>query len=239
MLEQQYFDGRVRLICADWRHVALPAVDAVVCDPPYGIGFVHSGGGGGMSGFFLLDARVAAEKNMLSTRPIVGDDRDFDPSPLLGLAERIALFGADHFKHRLPPGEGCFIAWDKSLGIGPKDSFCDAEFAWVRGETVKRSVYRHLWKGLHRSKAGEDTGAAAARLHQSQKPVGLMRYVIEALRVKPDGLIFDPYMGSGSTGIAAVSLGYRFLGVEIDPENYPVACLRFEKAIASGYFGDS
>ena len=62
------------------------------------------------------------------------------------------IFGADHYRDRLPQG-GTFVAWDKSCGMGPADSFADAEFAWTNAR-VKRNVLRYLWKGVACEKAG-------------------------------------------------------------------------------------
>lgn len=215
--------------------------DAIVSDPPYGIGFQHSGGGIGG-----LVSRGSTRRN---TDPIVGDDRPFDPAPWVDAAPlgpkrgsyggepRIVLFGADHFRARLPE-YGTLLAWDKHCGRGADDSFADCEWAWC-GKKVKREVFRWLWKGviakktpLDRSptKGGNGNGAARfARVHVSQKPVELMRWCIEKLKPPQDALILDPYMGSGSSGIAALSLGHRFIGVDIDPGHFATACARIEQ----------
>ncbi len=125
------------------------------------------------------------------------------------------------------------------MGQGPDDSFTDCEWGWC-GKKVRREVFRWLWKGVICKKSAEDCsptkggkghGATKfARVHVSQKPVALMRWSIEKLKPPPGGLILDPYMGSGSTGIAALSLGHRFIGVEIDPGHFEIACQRIEEA---------
>lgn len=66
------------------------------------------------------------------------------------------------------------------------------------------------------------------RVHVSQKPVELMRWCIDKVRPIPGLPILDPYMGSGSTAIAALSLGYKFIGCEIDPEHFDAARRRIE-----------
>lgn len=80
-------------------------VDAVVSDPPYGIGFQKGAGGRG-----IHPGRV---RNL---KPIHGDDRPFDPSPWI--CWPCVLFGANHYYSRLPDG-GTFHTWDKSRGVGP------------------------------------------------------------------------------------------------------------------------
>lgn len=189
--------------------------DAIVSDPPYGIGFQHSGRGMGLA------AR--------SDEKIIGDDAPFDPSPWLEHAgERpIVLFGADHFKTRLPEG-GRFICWDKSCGQGPAASFSDAEFAWTNRRNA-RSIFRHVWMGLARAGDGFD-GKSKGRAHVSQKPVSLMAWCIEHARIGLDKVVLDPYMGSGSTGVAALLSGRRFVGVEIDLAHFATACARIEEA---------
>ena len=205
--------GAATLYLGDCMEVlpTLPKVDAVITDPPYGIAYEHSGGGLG----------VGARRN--SNRPIHGDDAPFDPSHIATLAPFVLMFGADHFRARLPDG-GTFIAWDKSLGVGPADSFADAEFAWCSAK-VKRNAIRFLWKGVACEKAGEENGA---RYHPTMKPQGVMRICIELAGDAP--LILDPYMGSGSTGVAAVRMGRKFIGCEIDERHFETACRRIEDA---------
>lgn len=193
----------------------LPKADMLVSDPPYGIGYVHSGHGQG--------ARP-------KTKAIAGDDQPFDPTPWLQAAPRVLLWGADHFRARLPHG-GRFLCWDKSVGVGQHDSFTDAEYAWTNVPTIKRNVFRHLWKGFVRAKSSLDHAQAGTH-HVSQKPVALMRWCIELLRCPADGVVLDPYMGSGTTGVAALSLGKRFVGVEIDAEHFEAACERMRRACA-------
>jgi site-specific DNA-methyltransferase (adenine-specific) len=207
--------GNAELWHGDCREVLplLHGVDALVSDPPYGIAYQHSGGGRAAPG-----ARNPPVRN--EKMPIANDDAAFDPAHLLGFPS-VLIFGADHYRERLPAG-GTLVAWDKSCGIGPADSFADAEFAWTNAR-VKRNVLRFLWKGVACEKAGEENGK---RYHPTQKPVGLMQRCIELL---PEAaVICDPYMGSGSTGVAALRLGRRFVGVELDRRYFDVACERIE-----------
>ncbi|MEW6514286.1 MAG: DNA methyltransferase [Pseudomonadota bacterium] len=166
--------------------------------------------------------------------PIVGDDQPFDPAPWLAHCDKIALMGADHFSTRLPHGR--WLAWDKHLGIAADVGFSDAEFAWMRGAKPRRNVYRHLWSGLNadKSKEGVPGGQASKRQHVSQKPIGLMRHLIQSLKLRTGSVILDPYMGSGSTGCAALQLGHKFIGVEIEARHFDVACERIERALQGG-----
>lgn len=230
--------GRAVLYRGDCRELLAAGLlknDAIVSDPPYGIGFQHSGKGHGG-----VINTVKAERNL---GPIFGDDEHFNPLPWISIAPvdgtgqpRIVLWGADHFRTRLPC-YGTLLAWDKHLGQAGDDSFCDCEWAWV-GKKVKREVFRYLWKGvvckinaedISPTKGGKGHGATRfARVHVSQKPVALMRWCIQKLKPPPGCVILDPYMGSGTTGIAALSLGMKFTGVEIDSAHFETSRARIE-----------
>lgn len=213
----------------------LPKADVMVTDPPYGIGYQHSGKRRRGVVFDALGKRVGFDVSS-NSQPIIGDDRPFDTGLILDAAPRVLLFGADHFRARLPEG-GRFIAWDKNVGVGPHDSFTDCEFAWTNLPTVKRNVFRHLWKGLACAKDPMDVRdprefrGGVKKSHVAQKPVALMRWCIELLRCPPGGTVLDPYMGSGSTGVAALTLGKRFIGIEIDEQHFDTACTRIRAAV--------
>lgn len=216
---------------------------AIVSDPPYGIGFQHGGGG-------TSPQRIQTLKHGSDTRTIHGDDAPFDPAPWLDAAPisrsenpinsnvpLILLWGANNYMQDLPRNTGTLLAWDKHLGRGADNSFADCEWAWC-GRKVKREVFRWLWKGIATNKSNLDvistpetsrtTGKVFARVHVSQKPVELMRWCIDKVRPLAGLPILDPYMGSGSTAIAALSLGHSFVGCEIDPQHFEVACKRVE-----------
>ena len=107
--------------------------------------------------------------------------------------------------------------------------FVDAEFAWTNRRNA-RAIYRHFWMGATRADDGFDS--KKARHHVSQKPVSLMAWCIEHARIGIDKVVLDPYMGSGSTGVAALISGRRFIGVEFEQKHFDVASQRIEKAWA-------
>lgn len=210
---EQLSEG-VTLYCGDCREI-LPTLafnsNVVVCsDPPYGIAHVRSGGGrqgGASSSSFRRHANET----------IVGDESPFDPQHLLSFRE-LLLWGADHYRRRIPEG-GRFLAWDKLAGASLKDSFSDIEFAWHSERGAARRI-TYLWKGIL-----QDGEKQEQRAHPTQKPVEVMVWSIGQLSTK-SAIILDPYMGSGTTGVACVRLGRRFIGIEIEPKYFDIACRR-------------
>ena len=204
--------GDCRLLLGDCLEIMpmLGKVDAVVTDPPYGIGYCHGGGGGGCHSMGNMRTQSVA---------IINDDKPFDPGPLL--KGKCLIFGADHFASRLP-ANGMFHVWDKDpRGKLEFDSFSDAELFWTSW-TQRRRVFRYLWKGLCQDGAGE------RRYHPTAKPVALMKWCLGFL---PDAkTILDPFMGSGTTLVACAKLGRRGIGIELDPDYFEIACRRVEEA---------
>lgn len=189
-----------------------PAV-AIVADPPYGISFQKGSGGRGLSENRHHD-------------PILNDDVPFDPTPWLGFSS-VALFGFEHFAHRLP-NAGKLLVWDKTGGgRGPKDSFSDVEICWCSngGERGSTKIISHLWKGLIRT--GEDK--RFKKFHVAQKPVEVMQRVLQTV---PDGtVVCDPWAGSCSTAVAAHRSGYPALMIELDPSAFNVGARRLSLQI--------
>ena len=207
--------GNATLYLGDCRDIipTLPPVDAVVTDPPYGIAHKSGGGTGGKWGYVRHQGVT-----------IANDDVPFDPAPLLALGVPLIAWGANFYSDKLPGGG--WLVWDKRPGIEDMEfNRSDAELAYFsESKTVK--TFRHLWHGLCRdTEVGE-------HLHPTQKPVALMTWCIE--RLKAPRKILDPYMGAGSTGVAAVGLGREFFGIEMDPNYFDIACRRIEDAQRQG-----
>jgi site-specific DNA-methyltransferase (adenine-specific) len=191
-------------------------VDAVVTDPPYGIGYIHAGGGAKPAGRWGAGRRFAT--------PIMGDDEPFDPAPLLRFGN-VLTWGANHYAARLPEG-GRWLAWSKVADSAVRDSFGDVDFAWHSRPGASR-IISCLWKGVASEKRGESNGR---RWHPSQKPVRVMLWSIQQTGVPPGGLILDPYADSGSTAVACLRAGYRCLLIESDAQYLPIIERRVSEA---------
>jgi len=198
------------LILGDSETMERIEADALVSDPPYGIGHRHSG---------KLGAAYAGAKVKAHTDRVIGDDKPFDPAMWLGYPI-VILWGADHYAQRLPHGR--WLTWDKLGGKESWDSFGDVEHAWQKRQGAAR-IFRYLWKGMCQG-AGEDKGTK--RTHPTQKPVCVMRWCLDIAKVPIGATVLDPYMGSGTTGVACVRTGRNFIGIERDAAHYKTACDR-------------
>ena len=166
---------------------------------------------------------------------IEGDDAGADVVQWFDLAKDVLLWGADHFRRDLPTS-GRFLAWDKLAGMDQFSDFGDVEFAWHNRGRAPR-IIQHRWKGLVSwSMGGEERKGHAnfKRLHPMQKPIRVMEWCIEQCRLEPGATILDPYMGSGTTAIAAFKRKMNFVGVEIDRRWFDVAVDRINRQTADG-----
>jgi site-specific DNA-methyltransferase (adenine-specific) len=215
-------DG-IDLYLGDCREILplLGHVDAVVTDPPYGI-------------------KEAAGKNASRSKPLGGyqlkmpgktiiardfgnavwDNQPIDDDLLTAVraaAKWIIIFGGNYYS--LPPSS-CWLVWDKLNG---DSDFADCELAWTNLPKAVRRI-RFMWNGIFRQN-GEPRGD-----HPTQKPVEVMRWCIDRLPPSAN-TILDPFMGSGTTGVAAVKMGRRFIGIEIKPRYFAIACKRIKHAL--------
>lgn len=188
----------------------LPKVDAVITDPPYGMR-ADTNMGRFSGGTPESIARRKGANRVYA--PIVGDDKPFDPSPWIDYPS-VVLFGWNHFGSRLPVGTT--LVWVKRKPEAFGTFLSDAEVAWMKGG---HGVYCF---------ASYPQTMALEREHPSQKPVDLMAWCLQ--RAKANGTILDPFMGSGTTGVACAQLGRKFIGIEIERRYFDIACERIDNA---------
>ncbi len=87
-------------------------------------------------------------------------------------------------------------------------------------------MFRHIWDGMVR-----DSERGVKRVHPTQKPIALMEWCLKFM--PKSELIYDPYMGSGTTGVACVRAGRAFIGCELEEEYFDAACERIRKELDS------
>jgi site-specific DNA-methyltransferase (adenine-specific) len=207
MIRKEERIGGQRLILGDCLEVMplLGRVDAVVTDPPYGLGKkLSTTSGVGKWGKLHVNG---------------GHSWDMSVSPgiavALGLAESAIIWGGNYYD--LPPVRGWLI-WDK---IVRAFSSGHVELAWTTIDQPTRAFnYAH----------GEL--ASEGKLHPTQKPLPLMEWCLGFL---PDAqTILDPFMGSGTTLVACQRLGRQGIGIELDPDYFDIACRRVDEATRQG-----
>jgi hypothetical protein len=140
-------------------------------------------------------------------RPVIGDEKPFDPAHLLPLADNHILFGGNYYASRLPDSR-CWIVWDKqNTGY-----FADAELAWTSFDQSVR-LYQYTWNGMIRQGSREIEGAG--RFHPTQKPAGLFSLILEDFSAEGQAVL-DCYLGSGTTLVACEHTARRGFGIELD-----------------------
>jgi site-specific DNA-methyltransferase (adenine-specific) len=175
----------------------LAKVDAVITDPPYGIGIAAN------------PVRQMHEKmHWDASTP----DVDF-LNACIAMGPVSVIWGGNYFA--LPPSQGFFV-WDK---VQPQDfSLAMCEQAWTNKKQPAKLFRMSV--------------LAYRKEHPTQKPVELMTWCIE--QIGSPQTILDPFMGSGTTGVACAQLGRKFIGIEREPKYFDIACRRIEQAYAQG-----
>lgn len=188
----------------------LPKVDAVITDPPYGIG--RDKGFEGFGGFGEPIARTRYEGEWDNQRPSAAHF-----AAMLAAAPSQVVFGGNFFADVLPVGNH-WIVWDK---LNTMPTFGDCELAWtnIKRNSVKKVTVEY--NGL--------LGKEQERQHATQKPIAVMAYCVTNY-TKAGQTVADPFMGSGTTGVACMNLGRHFIGIEIEPKYFDIACERIENA---------
>ncbi|MHC2090395.1 DNA methyltransferase [Methylobacterium sp. CM6244] len=195
----------VTLYLGDCREIlpTLGRFDAAVTDPPYGIG--------------ESAAKNRTRGNKVAAAKDYGDDAwDEQPAPpetIAWMRENCRwqiIFGGNYFT--LPP-TSCWLVWDKEN----TGDFADCELAWTNMPKAVRRL-RWMWNGMLRK-------GREPRFHLTQKPLGVMSWCLDHLP-KDVATVCDPFMGSGTTGVACVGKALSFTGIEREPRHFDTACRR-------------
>ncbi len=187
----------------------MPPVDLILTDPPYGINYTKIQG---------------TRRNEKKRKKIVGDEKPMNFTFLFDRPELKIIFGAENIWNQIPT-HGRWLCWDKRVTAGPKMIGSSFEIAWIS----KESGYYKMYKIQHGGCVNADSirGNNQPRYHPTQKPIRLMAAIIRDFS-KPGDIILDPFVGSGTTCIAAEREGRRWIGIEIDKEYCEVARKRVE-----------
>ena len=199
--------GDCELYLGDCRDVlpTLEKVDAVVTDPPYGTGCAPRGG------------RTAGTINFESVPALPWDRFSLDWIPLIK-SSPAAIFC--HYKMHRALAEAldtdCIFVYVKT-----NPSPFGSSFELCIARDFNRKSPQHI----------ASYNAFSGQEHPTQKPIDVMEFICDRA---PHGIILDPFMGSGTTGVACVRLGRRFIGIEIEERYYSIACRRIEDAYRQG-----
>jgi len=195
--------------------------DLAVVDPPYGIG--EDGG--------KSNSRMRATKKYRNPKksiytPYFGNDKE-PPSlqyffELFRVSKNQIVWGANHFMDRIGKPSPCWIVWDKKYETDGSD-FADCELAYTSFKTAVRKA-KFPWIGFAHINHKEH------RIHPTQKPIAIYRWLLENY-AKPGDLILDTHVGSASSLIACESMGFNYVGFEIDEHYYNEAKKRMAKGI--------
>jgi len=205
MVKPYYSHAGIVIYHGDCREI-LPEVqaDVVVSDVPYGVNFDTD------------YRRFTSWFDVPRTnhKPVHGDSEPFDPTPWLEFPE-VILWGFNCFCDRLPPGT--LLVWDKRFK-GGQAFLADGEAAWMKGG---HGVYIHseTSQGFVRSERVQ---------HPTQKPIALMQWCISKTK---GNTILDPYMGSGTTLVAAKLEQRKAIGIEIEERYCEIAAKRLAQEV--------
>ena len=196
----------VQLFCGDCLEImpTIGKVDAVVTDPPYGIG--RSGQPETFTKKTKHKRKFHADSKWDIERPPA---KTFEI--ILRICDHAIIWGGNYFADLLPTTSG-WLYWDKGQnGL----SMSDGELAWTSRQKALRAFICNRFSLI-------------GSQHPTQKPLALMEWCLSFL---PDAVtILDPFMGSGTTGVACVNLGRNFIGIEKDPQYFEIAKERIAEA---------
>ena len=210
--------GNATLYLADCRDVlpTLLGVSAIVTDPPYGIGFDYHGYDDTRENLVALLADVMP--TVLRTRAFV-----LCGPTQIGLYPQADWVCCVTWNTTVTFGKYGYSQWTPVLCYGADLQGFGNVNGEMKGDTLRISGGASV--GFQRD--------ADEREHTCPKPLGLMKLVVNRLTAATD-VVCDPFMGSGTTGVACANLGRSFIGIEREPKYFEIACRRIEDAQRQG-----
>lgn len=213
-LTPYYDEDGITIYLGDNRTILplLPDADLLLTDPPYGIKAATS-----RNGKTKPDGRWAGRKQ----REYYGETWDSEPAPewMMQLCRAKTrnqiVWGGNYYP--LPPSR-CWLVWDKDTG---ENSYADCELAWTNLDMAVRRI-KHLWSGFRKEQPEE-------RHHPTQKPLRVIQWALD--QAGEASSVLDPWMGSGTTLVAARAKGIRAIGIEINEEYCKAAIARMSQGV--------
>lgn len=249
-----YVLGNHRLMCGDSGDrknidilINKDKIDLILTDPPYGINIVNTNGKirgdkpvtikAPLESVHQSVSKEREREQLMGTvgipgvvqpkryKPILNDDKPYDPTMLLELNVDSIIWGANNFASKLPDSPKWLVWYKKPMDKANNDNFSDVELAWtnIKGKMCK--MYPYLWSGLLRE--GNRKMELKERVHPTQKPVGLLINILNDYS-DINNNILDLYGGSGSTLIACEETNRNCYMMELDPYYCQVIINRWE-----------
>jgi DNA modification methylase len=212
-MKPYYSEDGIVIYNGDCREVlpTLETFDLCLTDPPYGIGESNrSDFGKAAKG---RHARGSYIKSQWDKTP----PSDELIRSVVNSARKAIVWGGNYF-HVEP--SSAWLVWDKDNG---GSDFADCELAWTNLDQAVRKI-KHRWNGMLQEFAGADK---EERFHPTQKPVRVMKWAAQFCL----GSIIDPFMGSGTTLVAAKQLGRKATGIELEERYCEVAAKRLRQGV--------
>ena len=218
--------GDCRLILGDCREIlpTLPKFDALVTDPPYGV----------MLGEIVNGQARAKNQQSYST---FSDTKEYIEDVVIPaikiaiLKTSRAIITPGNKNAWLYPHPDDFGVWYNPAGTGRgKWGFILAHMILFYGKDPRagrNATASSAW-GLN-----DSVGGIKNKLHPCPKPLKFTKWMVEKSSMEGEAVI-DPFMGSGTTGIAAIQLGRKFTGIELERKYFDIACKRIEDAYRQG-----
>ncbi len=227
-MKPYYDEDGIQIFLADCREVipTLPKVDLVLTDPPYGIGFDRENTS--MSCGMRVDGSFRVYNSWKSARPKGYETKDWDQHKIstdaidliFKAADAQIIWGGNYYHF---PISGGWLVWDKQVTM---TSLSKCELAWSSvSEHIE--IFRYLWAG-YRKEIPEE------RYHPTQKPLSLMKWCLSLPSTRGFRTILDPFMGVGTTLVAAKDLGLKAIGIEIEEKYAEIAANRLRQGVLFG-----
>ena len=164
-------------------------------------------------------------------KPVIGDDKPFNPQHLLDLNVPSIIFGANNFAHELPNNHRWLVWFKKQSLEFKRNNFSDVELCWTNLKGKSCLLYHHSWSGMVR--AGNRKEELKERVHPTQKPVGLLKQILLEF-TDPNDVILDLYGGGGSTLIACEATGRKCLIMELSEDYCEIIKKRYWDFVGKG-----